>query len=167
MTTKRTLILVLISGLMFLVTTSSAQEPSWLKFTDGYFTSNYGPVHLAHDKVDLRISLGNEYHLRLSFEVNVGVSNPCSRREEKECLLIQQVVVRGADGKEEFVAGWKTGLGFSVGAEKMGGDGESVGFGIPLITIPRTSPTKNTFLVVKIVKEDQEVYRKEWPIQIY
>jgi len=166
MTTKKILFLTLAIGIFVFNRSIFSQTNSVFEFTDGYFTSNYGPVHLAHDEVDLRISLGSEYDLRLGFKVNVGASNPCSRREEKECRLIHQVVVKGTDGKEEFVAGWKVGLEFNVGAEKIGSAGESVNFGIPSMAIPRTSPTESTFLVIKIVKEDEEVYRKEWPIEI-
>lgn len=160
------LALILVFGFIVSGDTYAQKDNPVFEFTDGYFTSSYGPVHLVHDEVDLRVSLGEEYHLRVGFKVNVGASNPCSRREEKKCRLIQQVIAKGADGKEEFVAGWKVGLEFSVGSEKIGADGELVNFGIPSITIPRTSPTENTFLMVKIVKEDQGIYLKEWPIEI-
>ena len=142
------------------------EDSTVFELTDGYFTSSYGPVHLMHDKVDLRIRLGNEYDLRLGFKVKVGALNPCSRREEKECYLIHQIVVKDVNGKEEFVAGWKIGLAFRAGSEKVGKEDESIGFGIPSMMVPRTSPTQDTFLVVKIVKEDQEIYRKEWPIEM-
>lgn len=164
---KRFLVPSLVATLFLGTSTIQGQTGDVFEFTDGYFTSSYGPVHLIHDDIDLRVHLGGEYDLRVGFKVNVGALNPCSRREEKQCRLIHQVIVRGSDGKEEFVAGWKVGLEFMVGAERIGVDGELVSFGIPSMAIPRTSPTENIFLVVKIVKEDQEIYRKEWPIQIW
>lgn len=148
--------------------TIQGQTGDVFEFTDGYFTSSsYGPVHLVHDDIDLRVRLGDEYDLSVGFKVNVGTLNPCSRREEKQCRLIHQVVARNSDGTEEFVAGWKVGLEFTVGQEKIGVDKESINVGLSSVAIPRTASTENTFLVVKIVKEDQEIYRKEWPIQIW
>ena len=135
------------------------QTTELFNFTDGYFKAGGRPVHLIHDGVRVDVALGGEYNLWLSFKVNEGVTNPCSAREEQPCRVIQQLVQRNSDGGETYVAGWKNGLEFRAD--------ESVGFGIPAMLVPRTTPFENVFLVVKIVKEDKEHFRKEWPVFVW
>lgn len=135
----------------------NAQNPDFLfKLYDGYFQEkNNEPVHLTHETINLYAQLGNEYYLWLDFIVDT--TNPCSRREKEPCRLIQQVVHR-TDNKETFVTGWTKGLEFRV-------DG-NIGFSLTGTLIPRSAPTENTFLVVKIVKQDKEFFRQEWLLDI-
>lgn len=41
--------------LFFGTSEASGQTSEVFEFTDGYFTSSYGPVHLVHDRVDFGI----------------------------------------------------------------------------------------------------------------
>lgn len=156
---KRAIIFVGLLSVSALAASALGQTNDIFRFTDGYFLGGHGPVHLIHDDAKPEIGLGDEYNLRLSFRANEGAPNPCSRREEKACRLIQQVIVKHEDGSEEFVAGWKEGLEFQAD--------DAVGFGIPLITIPRTAPIGDVLLVVKMVKKGETIFRKEWPMKIW
>lgn len=134
------------------------QAKSVFKFTDGYFQSSGEPAHLVHDGIKLSVGLGDEYSLWLDFKVNPGVVNPCSRREENPCVLVQWIAIRHKDGQEEFVAGWKKGLEFRAD--------DTVGFSTSQVSIPRTSPTGEAILIVRVVKNHELVFNKEWPVDV-
>ena len=148
-----------LSGFPITFTPAFSQTADPFSFSDGYFKSSGEPVHLVHDGVRLSIGLGSEYNLWLSFKVNEGVSNSCSVREEQPCRVVQQLVQKSSDGKETYVIDWKNGLEFRTD--------NSVGFDIIAISVPRSTPFENVFLVVKIVKDDKEFFRKEWPVQVW
>lgn len=154
------LIAVLILFVFRGVSLAQEQSQSPFEMYDGYFqNSDSKPVHLVHASPSgLKTDLGGEYYLWLDFRVRKDVSNPCSRREEEPCYLIQQIIYR-TDAKEEFVTGWRNGLKFRAD--------DLISYAIAKTSIPRSSPTENVFLVVKIVKGNGEFFRKEWPITIW
>lgn len=137
------------------------QTADLFSFTDGYFKSSGEPAHLVHDGVRVDVTLGGEYYLWLDFKVNEGVAtNPCSVREEQSCRIIHQIIQKNSDGGETFITGEKNGFEFRTN--------NSVGFSTSAISVPRaTTPFENVFLVVKIVKEDKELFRKEWPVFVW
>ena len=155
--------LIAVGSIFFILGGPNAysQTNGIFELTDGYFKSSSQPAHLIHDGIRIEVKLGSEYNLWLSFKVSEGVvANPCSVREEQPCKLIQQLVQKNSDGKEIYVTGWKSGLEFSTY--------ESVGFSTSATLVPRsTTPLENVFLVVKIVKDDKEYFRKEWPVYVW
>ena len=137
-----------------------SQTDCIFEFTDGYFESSFSPAHLIHDGTKLDVKLAGEYYLWLDFKVKEDVvANPCSIREEQPCRVIHQIVQKNSGGNEIYVAGWKNGLEFRTD--------ESVGVSIPATSVPRSTPFKNVFLVVKIVKDNKELFRKEWPVIVW
>lgn len=150
----------LVATLFLGTSTIQGQTGDVFEFTDGYFKSSFKPVHLTHDDAALDIRLAGEYSLWLDFKINENiVTNPCSVREEQPCRVIQQLVQKNPDSEEVYVAGWKNGLEFRTD--------NSVGFSTSAITIPRSTPFENVFLVVKIVKDGNEYFRREWPVQVW
>lgn len=130
-------------------------------FTDGYFQAVGGePVHLTHDGVKLNIDRGREFQFWVTFHTSKVQPSPCSKSEKEPCYFRYQIVQRDAKGTETFLAGWKKGIDehFDAGVTwSIGSDVQKAG---------RTLPPGPAFLVFKIVKNDKEVFRREFPLEI-
>ncbi|MBI2121933.1 MAG: hypothetical protein HYT98_02315 [Candidatus Sungbacteria bacterium] len=84
------------------------QEQYIFQMMDGYFqVRNSQPIHLIHAPLPKTyLYLGDEYRVWIAITLRDGLKSPCSRRSEKKCTFLHEVIEKGENDENRVRILW-------------------------------------------------------------
>lgn len=138
---------------------SGSGNPKYVfEMTDGYFQSNGWPVHLVHEPLNKQnVWLGGDFSLMIKIVLSTDAKSPCTRRGEKKCTEILELVGKDENSQDKIWTHWKKDDQF---------DGtSSLSVSIPN-GISRKVALGNATIRYRIIYGEETLFSYEIPIEI-